>query len=377
MHSRVLILGAGFGGLETAARLSELLGDEADVTLIDAGTGFTFGYHKIDLLFSQTTLDDVRTPYHRHELPGVTFVNELITDIDPVARRVETPTDTYSGDVMVVALGADYNLNATPGLTDLGFDVYSVSGTLVAAEALSHFSGGDIVIGVCGSTFKCPPAPHETALRLHDYLESRGIREKSSITVVVPLPVPLPPAPALTEAIMQRYEDRGIAFIGGHLVRSLTQDDGRKVAVLDDGRRLPADLFLGVPVHVAPEVVAHSGMLDGEWIAVSRDTAATRFPGVFAVGDVTSIGTAKAGVFAEGAGRVVADQLVARLRGQDPTPNYNGRAWCLVELGHEEVAGVDIDFFGGSHPHGEYAPPTELSDGAKDDFALVRTSRWF
>ena len=51
MKSRVLILGAGFGGLELATILSDALGDEIDVTLIDKGDSFVFGYSKLDVMF--------------------------------------------------------------------------------------------------------------------------------------------------------------------------------------------------------------------------------------------------------------------------------------------------------------------------------------
>ena len=65
MQSRVLILGAGFGGLELATILSEALGDEAGVTLIDAGDAFVFGYSKLDVMFGKATPDEVRLPYSR------------------------------------------------------------------------------------------------------------------------------------------------------------------------------------------------------------------------------------------------------------------------------------------------------------------------
>lgn len=377
MHSRVLVLGAGFGGLETAARLSELLGEEADVTIIDASPGFVFGYHKLDVLFGQSSAETVRMPYQRHALPGVRFVNEKILAIDPESRSATTAGGSYSGDVLVVALGADYDVAATPGLAELGEDFYSVAGTVAAADALSNFAGGDVVVGVCGSSFKCPPAPHETALRLHDFLVAKGVRDASTITVVVPLPVALPPAPELTAAIDDRYAERGITFIGSHVVSALEENAEGRVAVLNDGQELPVDLFLGVPVHVAPPVVVEAGLVEDGWIPVDRGTAATKFPGVYAVGDVTSIGTAKAGVFSEGTGRVVADRLVAALRGEEPTPEYDGRAWCLVELGEDEVAGVDIDFFREGGARGFYTPPEDVEPGAKDEFAASRHARWF
>ena len=79
-------------------------------------------------------------------------------------------------------------------------------------------------------------------------------------------------------------------------------------------------------------------MTEDGWIPVDPRTLATRFPGVYAVGDVTSVGTPKAGVFAEGAARVVADQLIARIRGEAEPPGYDGTGACYIEFGGHEVA---------------------------------------
>src|SRR3954465_1030368 len=125
--SRVLILGAGFGGLEPATSLSDALGDDADVTLIDRGDSFVFGYSKLDVMFGRKTLDAVRLPYGAIAKPGVRFLQETVTWLDPEARRVTTDGGTYEADVLVVALGADYDIDATPGLAGAN-EFYSVAG---------------------------------------------------------------------------------------------------------------------------------------------------------------------------------------------------------------------------------------------------------
>jgi NADPH-dependent 2,4-dienoyl-CoA reductase/sulfur reductase-like enzyme len=117
---RIVILGAGFGGLELATTLSEALGDDVAVTLIDKNDSFVFGYSKLDVLFGRATADAVRIPYARIAKPGVRFVQETITAIDPEARRVTTDADAHEADVLVIALGADYDLDATPGLPRRG-----------------------------------------------------------------------------------------------------------------------------------------------------------------------------------------------------------------------------------------------------------------
>lgn len=379
MTTRVVVLGAGFGGLEVSAGLSDLLGRDADVTLIDSAESFVFGFSKLDVMFRGDPLSDAALNYREYNRPGVTFVNAEITAIDPVNRTAVTDRGTFGGDVMVVALGAGYDMGATPGLADLGHEFYSVPGAARAREALAGFTGGDIVIGVCGNGFKCPPAPNECALLLHDLLVERGIRDRSTVSVVIPMPVPLPPSPDLSREILQRYEERGIEFVPNTRVTALESDaDGAKTALLKSGARLPFDLFLGVPIHRAPQVVLDSGLAPDGWIPVDKGTAATSFPGVYAVGDVTSVGTPKAGVFAEGAAAVVARQLVASLRGDEAPAGYDGTGRCYVELGGGEVGGVLVDFFSDpGRPQGWFTEPSQDTRDAKTAFGQERKSRWF
>jgi sulfide:quinone oxidoreductase len=189
---RVVVLGAGFGGLELATSLSEALGEDVDVTLIDKNDSFVFGYSKLDVMFARTTLDAVRLAYRDIAKPGVRFVRETITAIDPQARQVTTDEGAYEADFLVVALGADYAMEATPGLAQGGNEFYSVGGALRLGELLPEFSRGRAIVGVCDAPFKCPPAPSEAALLLHDYLSARGVRGDCEISFVIPLGSPVP-----------------------------------------------------------------------------------------------------------------------------------------------------------------------------------------
>ena len=376
MPTSVLVLGAGFGGLELSSRLSAALGDEVDVTLIDRSDAFVFGFSKLDVLFGKKTPDAVRLRYADLTTPHVRFLRETIASIDPEARRVVTVGGAYEADALVVALGADYDLAATPGLAEVGHEFYSVTGAEATRDVLPSFRAGTAIVGVCGAPFKCPPAPSETAILLDEYLRERGVRDDVTIQVVIPFGTPVPPSPATSEAILARFAERGIGFVADRKVASL--DPATNEAVLDDGRRLPFDLFLGIPVHRVPAVVEASGMTQDGWIPVDKHTLATRFPGVYAVGDVTSVGTPKAGVFAEGAARVVADQLIARLRGEPEPPGYDGTGSCYIEFGDHEVARVDVDFFSTpGHPTGTFVPPSVAAVADKAEFGSSRAARWF
>ncbi len=175
------------------------------------------------------------------------------------------------------------------------------------------------MIGVCGAPFKCPPAPSECALMLDDELRRRGVREDCEIYYVIPLGSPVPPSPETSAALRAEFETRGIELITGRRIASL--DPELTVAILDDGYEIPFDLFLGVPKHRAPEVVIESGITEDGYVPVDPATLATKVPGVYAVGDVATAGVPKAGVFAEGAARIVAQHLIAQIQGGvEPAP---------------------------------------------------------
>jgi sulfide:quinone oxidoreductase len=371
---RVLVLGAGFGGLELSTMLSEALGDEVEVTLVDRADAFVFGYSKLDVMFGRTTLDAVRLPYREIVKPGVRFLQEEIIAIDPRARRATTDAGEHEGDVLVIALGADYDLDTTPGLREAN-EFYSVEGAARLGELLPGFTRGRALIGVCGAPFKCPPAPSECALLLDELLRERGVRDDCEIAFTVPLPSPVPPSPDTSRALTAAFEERGIAFVPGRRIASL--DPARRVAVYEDGGELPYDLFLGVPKHRAPDVVLETGICVDGYVPVDSATLQTELPDVYAIGDVATPGVPKAGVFAEGGARVVAQALIARVRGGEGPGPYDGRGSCYIEFGDGKVGRVDVDFLTGERPTGTFQAPSDAFTAEKAQFGATRRARWF
>ncbi len=372
---RVVVLGAGFGGLELTTRLSEGLGDAADVVLVDRSDGFVFGFSKLEVMFGRAAPSDVLHPYRDLVKPGVRFVQADVRAIDPAARRVETGAGTFEADVLVVALGADLDPAATPGLVEGGHEFYTEAGAFALRDVLAAFDGGRVIVGVTSTPFKCPPAPSETALLMHDHLTRRGSRDRSEIALVMPLPVPIPPSPPASAALLEAFAERDIGWHPQTLIRALDPD--RSVAVLAEGAEMPYDLFLGVPVHKAPAVVVDAGMTVDGWIPVDPLSLETAFPGVYAVGDVTSVGTPKAGVFAEGQAAVVAERILARARGGAEDAEYGGRGLCYLEFGEGRVAGVDVTFLSGRPPTGGFVAPSTEMAADKAEFGTSRIRRWF
>jgi sulfide:quinone oxidoreductase len=377
MRTRVVVLGAGFGGLELTTILSDAFGDAIDIVLIDKREAFVFGFSKLDVMFGRQVPAAIHHAYRDIVKPGVRFVQSTVRSIDPVARRVATDSGTFDADVLVVALGADLDPAATPGLVEGGHEFYSVAGAIALRDVLPRFEKGTAIIGVTGKSFKCPPAPSETALLLHDFLVARGRREATDIAVVMPFGTPIPPSPDTSRAILAAFAERGITFVKDNLVQAL--DPVRKVAVLSDGTEMPYELFLGVPVHRVPAVVVESGLAVDAfgWVPVNKKTLETSFPGVYAVGDVNGVGTPKAGVFAEGAARVVAAAIIAQLRGGPSPEAYKGAGSCYVEFGRNQVGRVDVDFLSGPKPTGTFQEPSSALVAEKVHFGSSRLQRWF
>lgn len=374
MKPRILILGGGFGGLELSAALSDALGPDAGVTLIDQADSFVFGYSKLELLFGRASREALSVRYGAINKPGVRFVQERVTAIDPEGRRVRTDRGGYEADYLVVALGADMAYEATPGLTEADA-FYSVAGAAQLAGAIGSFDSGHAVIGVCGKPYKCTPAPSECALLLHEELVSRGVRDECEISYIVPQPSPVPPSPAADDALLAAFAEREIKFVPGRQVAWLDRD--RHLVGLDDGTEVSYGLFLGVPKHRAPNVVLASGMAVDDYIPVDSGTLATRYQGVYAVGDCATAGVPKAGAFAESAAAAVAAQLIAQVRGEPPPEPYRGTGACFVEFGGGRVGRVNIDASQGPPAKGTFDGPSRELAAEKREFGATRCARWF
>jgi sulfide:quinone oxidoreductase len=371
----VLILGAGFAGLELATMLSTEVPNEVDVTIVDSSDSFVFGFSKLDLMFGRADLAGVSVPYSHLDKPAVRFAQETVLSIDPERRRVTTSAGTYEPDILVVALGADLDPAATPGMVEEGSEYYSVEGAARVSRLLPDFEGGDVIIGVLGNFFKCPAAPFETALMLHDYLEKRGRRAASTIKIISPMATPIPISPEASTGILEAIGERDIGWWPQSKVTSL--EPATKIATLADGQTTPYGLFLGIPVHRAPRVVEESALAEDGWIAVDHRTFATKFEGVYAVGDVTSAPVPRVGAIAEGEARTLAEVLIHQIRGGDEPEDYRGKATCYIEFGGAKVARFDANFLSGPTPFGSFSPASVDTAASKVEFGASRRRRWF
>jgi sulfide:quinone oxidoreductase len=377
MKKHVVIVGAGFAGLELATRLSESLRDAVHVTLIDRNDSFYFGFSKLDVLLGRQATTDVLLRYRDIATEGVEFRQATVTAIDPLKRRVITDEGSYDADFLAVALGADYDLAATPGFGQHGFEYFSLAGAERLRDALADFTRGRVLISVLGHPFKCPPAPFEGAFLLHDLLVKRGVRDAVNIQMTFPMAAPVPVTREVSQLFFRALDERGIQYAPKELVVGL--DARARTAGLASGGTLPYDLFIGIPVHRVPGVVTRSGLAPDGWVPVDQTNLRTRFPGVYALGDVATGDrtVAKAGIFAEAAARVVAQDITSRVRGTESPLRYEGDGPCYVEFGGGLVGRIEVNFLGGPAPTARILPPSRELAAEKEAFAATRRQRWF
>ena len=371
----ILILGAGFGGLEVANRLRSTLDTEHRITVVDARDRFFVGAAKLWDIVGLRSLEDSSAPLAGLRSKGIDLLQAEIHSIDLAARSATTSAGEVSGDHMVVALGAAFNQTHVSMLEPPAFNLYDPFSVPGMRRALDAFQGGRIAIAILGVPYKCPPAPFEAAFLIDRYLRDRGLRDATEISVATVQPSPLPVAgPEASARVAATLKERGIA-LHTELKKPEVDPSGGRMRWADG--ELSFDLLFGVPQHVPPPVVEVAA---GGWLRPDPATLMTDFERVYAVGDCAAIPNAvgeipKAGVFAEAQGRVVAGRIAADVNGGD-APTFDGHGYCFLEFAEGKAAKVQGDFFASPRPDVSLREPDSATFEEKQAFVRDRLSAW-
>ena len=337
--NKVLILGGGSGGLATAGRLKELLGDKVSVTVIDKQKSFVLGFSLLRVMTGEKTEQEVTAPKEKVSQKGIKFINTEVNGIDIKSGIVRTGQGEFAYDYLVIALGAELAPEKVPGF-ESAFHMYTLEDAKKLRDTLSSFRGGSLRLIVSSTPFKCPPAPYEAAMLIDDYLRNKGLRDKSDIQIFTPEPLPMPIAgPEVGNTVVSMLNEKGIGFHNNTKV-SLIDGDSKQI-IFENGSREKYDLLIAIPPHTSPKVVRESvgDLADASgWIPVDPKSMQTKHDRVYAIGDVAAVKLQsgmmlpKAATFAFGQAEIVASNLTSSVLGTE-TRSWDGFGECFIETG--------------------------------------------
>lgn len=383
MARTAVILGGGVGGVVAARRLRRLLPRTDQVVLIDREPDHVFQPSLLWLAIGARRPAQIRRPLTRLARYGIDVLHRAVDRIDPLTRRVGMGPLELTADALVISLGAELNPDLIPGLAASGHNLYTVAGASAIRDALRAFTGGRIAVLTAAPAYKCPAAPYEASLLIEDELRRRGVRERTTMDMYAAEPGPMGVAgPAVSAAVRALIEHRGIRYHPGQQVTRVDPEARR--LEFSNTTTADFDLLIYIPPHQAPAVVRAAG-LTGEsgWIMPDRRTFETARPGVFAIGDVTSVPLTmgkplpKAGVFAHAQAEVVAANIAAGWAGRSPRRVFDGHGKCFLETGGGKAGIGAGNFYAEPAPAVVLQAPGRLRHWLKVLFEQWWLRRWF
>jgi len=381
MGMRILILGAGFGGLAAANMLRKTLSQDHRVIVIDRKKSFMMGLVKLWILDGSRNLEESQTSLHALNAKGIEYMNDEVVKVDTALSRVlARDLGWIEYDYLIVALGAELVPEMMIGFKERGYNLYDAQQVPALRERLLSLKSGRVAIVIMGIPYKCPPAPYEAAMIISNLLALHGTRNLVKIDLYTPTSVALPVAgPEISNNIVDIISQQSIFFHPSHKLKSIYD----KQLEFENDAKQDYDILVGIPPHRAPEVVRGSGLTGtGGWIVVDKKTMKTTVENVYAVGDVNEIKVGgdmampKAGIFAEEEAKVAARQIIDKIMGRPAITTFSGRGYCFMEIGGKRAGYLEADFYNSAGPSIRLEAPSEQNFEKKQDFERIRIKEW-
>ena len=378
-----LVLGGGVGGLVAAHELRKQLPRPHRVVLIERSTMHLFSPSLLWLMIGLRKPQAISRPLAPLTQKGIEVVQGEITALDAETRTVQVDGQPFSGDYLIVSLGAELAPETVPGLAQAGCNLYTLEGMENLYKALSTFKAGKLALVVASIPYKCPAAPYEAAMLLEYSCRKRKIREQVELDLYAGEAGPMGVAgPEVTAVVRGMVEQKGIHYYPDQYITRV--DAQARQLHFASGLTASYDLLAFVPPHRVPRLAIEAGLArEGAWVPVDRSTLETRYPGVYAIGDITSIPLVigkplpKAGVFAHGQAEVVAHNIAVAITGKGEARRFEGHGECFVEMGDGKAGFARGNFYAEPAPTVKMYTPGPHWHAAKVLFEKDWWRRWF
>jgi sulfide:quinone oxidoreductase len=374
MTKRLVILGGGTGGTLLANRLRRRLDeDELQIDVVDRDDHHVYQPGLLFVPFGLADPDEIVRPRHRQLRRGIGFHQQEIDSVSIPGQRVHLDDgSSLDYDVLVVATGARLLPEETegmlgPGWNETVFTFYDLDGATKLRDALARFDGGRLLIDLVDMPIKCPVAPLEFAFLADWFLHERGVRERTQITYATPLDGSFT-KPIAAEHLAYLLEQKGVALETEFNAGEVDGANGKLVSY--DGRELPFDLLVTIPLHGGPAYVDRSEGLGDALGFVPTDPhtlQAHAAENIFAIGDATDLPSSKAGSVTHFEGEVLGENVERFLAGRELVSRFDGHANCFIETGFKKALLIDFNY--------DHEPVPGRFPTAAGPLSLLRESR--